>query len=212
MEWVISFLLLIGVNFSIWSFVGLARLFKKRLAGELPKYINQTELYSRWFFIIAGTIGVIDLFYRINELPEKLFWRMNNSTKNNLKSPDLRRTYMYKKRLRYLSIEAAAKYIMDLFKSFFYFPGAAKRKKNYKTDEFNNTPSMLRLARYKNNTSPEFLSAYRYQTTVGYYSAIKKVATTFNINAVDVAAIVPAHNEEKTINKTISSLKKNIAW
>lgn len=133
MVWVISLFTLLGINFSIWTIIGVIRfnLEKIKIADIEKNY--KTHSFFRWVFIFIYIIGV---------------------------------NYILQK-------------IVDLIL-------AIKQKMNVKNREY--------IKKLNNQVKINFVSP-----------KISPAPSPLTEN--DVAAIIPAHNEELTIAKTIASLK-----
>lgn len=65
-----------------------------------------------------------------------------------------------------------------------------------------------RLTVWPQNPAPDFVISYQRQLDSAVKNLINDLINSYRIKADEVAAVIPAHNEEKTITKTINSLKK----
>src|SRR3989339_1396260 len=74
-------------------------------------------------------------------------------------------------------------------------------------ENFKNNPA-IRFVFEPKNLAPDFIVLYQKRLDPDFKNLIKNSAGSSRIREDEVAVIIPAHNEEKTIAKTINSLKK----
>lgn len=162
MIWIISFFTLIGINFTIWSIIGIIRFYSEDRPQS--KYIytppkGPPHSLVRWLRVFFDVTGI------------KLVWGIFFNTPR----------YTLKMIAKFWSV---GKNI--LCKTIYYVK-----------DSFIDP-----------DLSPDFANAPEKITPIYCHSKADNLIQASKVNINEVAAIIPAHNEEATIGKTLKSLKK----
>lgn len=169
MIWIISFFTLIGLNFTVWSIVGIIRFYSEE--RPCPKYVFMPEKEPphslvRWLIMFLNITGLTNIMKFTLRLPGKTI----------------------------------ALFIIIFTKIHKFNSGLATKLKF----PFSILKGNLEFAKL----SPDFTFAKTRPATIYTNSRAANIKQASKVNINEVAAIIPAHNEEHTIGSTLRSLKK----
>lgn len=198
MVWLISLFTLFGINFSIWAIIGLLRFSSEKVNGQENKHY-QIHSFTGWLLILFNFFRLkILIRTTINLLKKKINWVVIK----------IIRFIPEKIKLVLTKNDYPAYSFLGWVDCFFTISGL----KLIFNKLCNRKKLILKIKRLlnrdKKDISPNFIYFNKNKNIELFFANSENFKTFKNIKVEEVAAIIPAHNEELTIAKTINSLKQ----